>query len=84
MQAGDLEQIVDPFVQTDEFQLAAALSRRRPDADEGADAHAVHWLTLARSTRIGLPSGMSARRVRLPSFRGMRFLLGPTHTRKIE
>jgi hypothetical protein len=48
MQAGDLEQIVDPFVQTDEFQLAAALSRRRPDADEGADAHAVHWLTLAR------------------------------------
>ena len=84
MQPGDLEQLLDLVVQIDELQLAAAFSRRSPDADEGADAHAVHWLTLARSTRIGLPSGMSARRVWLPSFCGMRFLLGPTYTRKIE
>jgi hypothetical protein len=39
---------------------------------------------LPRSTRIGLPSGMSAWRVRLPSFCGMRFLLGPTYARKIQ
>lgn len=50
VQAGDLEQIVDILIQVDEFQLAAALSRGSPDADEGADAHAVPWLTLGRST----------------------------------